>query len=116
MYKYDEVISVLTSNFSEMKEIFEKDEDYYEDLPYLFYESEFVPFIVECANNGSEGILKKAFEIVEELMKNGDEKVVNLVEVAVVESIFLDTTISNKKIIEEYFGTLTKNSYQDCTK
>jgi hypothetical protein len=116
MYKYDEVINVVTNKFPQMKEVFEKDEEYYEDLPYVFYESEFVQFIVENANSGNNETLQIIFEIVENLIEFGDEKVVNLIEVAVVESLFLDKRIKNKSNLLEFFGRLTMNSYSACIK
>ncbi len=115
MYVYDEVITTLINQFTEMKAIFEQDEEYYEDLPYVFYESEFVKFIASCANNNKHEVLAKLFDFIEDLLKNGDEKVVNLVEVAVVESIYFDTSITDKVMVESYFGSLTKKSYRECS-
>lgn len=114
MYVYDEVITNLVEQFPEMKIIIEQDEEYYEDIPYLFYESEFVKFIVSCANDNKNESLTKIFEFIEDLLKNGDEKVVNLVEVAVVESLSFDKDIIDKKALEKYFGSLTMKSYKDC--
>jgi len=114
MYVYDEVITILVKQFPEMKAIFEQDEDYYEDIPYVFYESEFVKFIVSCANDNKQELLVKIFDFIEDLLKNGDVKVVNLVEVAVIESIYFDKDITNKMMIERYFGSLTLKSYREC--
>ncbi len=114
MYVYDEVITILIQKFLEMKSIYEQNEDYYEDLPYVFYESEFVKFIISCANNNKHKILVKIFDFIEDLLKNGDEQVVNLVEVAVVESIYFDNDIIDKKMIEKYFGYFTMKSYKAC--
>lgn len=114
MYEYDEVITNLVEQFSEIKAIFEQDEDYYEDIPYVFYESEFVKFIVSCANDNKKESLIKIFEFIEDLLKNGDEKVINLVEVAVVESLSFDKDILDKKALEKYFGSLTMKSYKAC--
>lgn len=114
MYVYDEVITILIKKFPEMKVIYEQNEDYYEDLPYVFYESEFVKYIVNSSNNNKHEILVKVFEFIEDLLKNGDEKVVNLLEVAVVESIYFDNDITDKMMIERYFGSLTMRSYKAC--
>ncbi len=114
MYAYDEVIETLVRRFSEMKDIFEQDEDYYEDIPYVFYESEFVKFIVSCANDRKQELLIRIFDFVEDLLRNGDERVVNLIEVAVVESLFFDKDIVDKKVLEKYFGSMTMKSYQGC--
>jgi len=114
MYSYDEAITSLVSRFSELKEVYELDKDYYEDLPYVFYESEFVKFVVKTANANNKKTLIEIFEFVEDMLKNGDEKVKNLLEVAVIESIYFDNSVTDKKEIESYFGTLTLKSYQEC--
>lgn len=114
MYSYDDAITILISRFSEMKEIYELDKDDYENLPYVFYESKFVKFIVNSANMNNEKVLSEVFDFVEDMLKNGDEKVVNLLEVAVIESIYFDNNIVDKKAIENYFGTLTLKSYKEC--
>ncbi|MEL7648773.1 MAG: hypothetical protein AAGU76_11810 [Sedimentibacter sp.] len=114
MYRYDDAITILVNHFSEMKDIYELNMDDYEDLPYVFYESEFVKFIVNSANADNKKMLREVFDFVEDMLKNGDEKVVNLLEVAVVESIYFDNNILDKKAIESYFGALTLKSYKDC--
>jgi hypothetical protein len=114
MYRYDDAIAILVKRFTEMKCVFEINKDDYEDLPYVFYESEFVKFIVNSANANNKEMLSEVFEFVEDMLKNGDEKVVNLLEVAVVESIFFDNNIIDKKAIESYFGSLTMKSYREC--
>lgn len=114
MYRYDDAITIIVNRFTEMKSIYELDIDYYEDLPYVFYESEFVKFIVNSANVNNKEVLNEVFDFVEDMLKNGDEKVVNLLEVAVIESIYFDNNIFDKKVIESYFGVLTLKSYRDC--
>jgi len=114
MYVYNEVISILVEKFPEMKVIFEQDEDYYEDIPYVFYESEFVKYIISCANGNKEESLIKVFDFIEDLLKNGDEKIVNLVEVAVVESLYFDKNVLDKNVLKKYFGSLTMKSYKGC--
>jgi len=47
-------------------------------------------------------------------LRNGDRKVVNLIEVAVVESLYFDKDIVDKKVLEKYFGSMTMKSYQGC--
>jgi hypothetical protein len=115
MYSYDGAITSLVNRFSELKEIYELDKDYYEDLPYVFYESEFIKFVVKNANMNNKKTLSEIFDFVEDMLKNGDEKVVNLLEVAVIESIYFDNSVTDKKAIESYFGTLTLKSYTNNT-
>ena len=114
MYNYDEAITILVNRFPELKQIYELDKDYYKDLPYIFYESEFIKFIVETAKINSKKTLIEIFEFVEDMLKNGDEKVKNLIEVAVIERLYFDKNITDKRDIESYFGKLTLESYQEC--
>jgi hypothetical protein len=114
MHSYDDAITVLINRFCEMKERYELDKDDYEDLPYVFYESEFVKFIVSSANANNSKVLSEIFGFIEDMLKNGDEKVVNLLEVAVIESIYFDNNIVDKNAIESYFGALTTKSYKEC--
>lgn len=114
MYRYDEAITILINHFPEMKNIYELNKDYYEDIPYVFYESEFVKYIVNFANSNDRDKLTEAFKFVEDMLKNGDEKVVNLIKVAVIESLFFENCKDDIKIIESYFGSLTMKSYSDC--
>ncbi len=114
MYNYDEAITILVNRFPELKQIYELDKDYYKDLPYIFYESKFIKFIVETTKINSKKTLIEIFEFVEDMLKNGDEKVKNLIEVAVIESLYFDKNITDKRDIESYFGKLTLESYQEC--
>ena len=114
MYSYNEAITILVNHFYELKQIYELNKDYYEDLPYVFYESEFSKLIVKTANENNKKKLTEIFEFVEDMLKNGDEKIKNLLEVAVIESIYLDNSIIDKKVMERYLGTLTLKSYQEC--
>ena len=61
MYNYDDSITILINQFSEMKEIYESNKDDYDNLPYLFYESVFVKYIVSNANNHNKDVLNKIF-------------------------------------------------------
>jgi hypothetical protein len=114
MYKYNEIIFTLIDEFKEMKKVYDDDKDYFEGIPYVIYESEFVPFIVDSLNNNDEIVINKVFKFVEDLLKHGDERVVNLVEVAIVESLFLDECIDDKDKIIKHFGDLTLRSYKSC--
>ena len=114
MYKYEEAITILVDRFPNLKSIYELDKDYYENLPYIFYESEFVKFIIETVKFNNRETLIKIFEFVENMLKNGDKEFKNLIEVAVIESLYFDNNITDKKDIEIYFGDLTLKSYQEC--
>lgn len=114
MYNYDDAITILTNRFSEMKEIYELDKDDFEDLPYVFYESVFVKFIVKNANSSNKAVLNEIFDFVEDMLMNGDDKIKNLLEVAVIESLYFESNILDKKSIESYFEDITLKSYKAC--
>jgi len=113
MYKYEEAITILVNHFSEIKIIFELDKDYYEDLPYVFYESVFVKYIVNSANSNEQDKLTEAFKFVEDMLIHGDEGVVNLINVAVIESLFFENCRADIKIIESYFGSVSMKCYRN---
>ncbi len=114
MYKYKKAINLIINNFEEIKKIYENDKDYYIDLPYLFYESVFLPYIINCFNNSNFNMLVKIFDLIEDIMKNGDEELVNLIEVSIVESIYFDDKIENKEKLIKFFKRLTRESYDKC--
>jgi len=114
MYTYEDAIPILINKFPEMKTIYEEDSDYYEDIPYVFYESEFESFILKCSKNNDGERLEEIFEFVESLLSSGDEIIVNLVEVSIIESLYFERAISNEKLLISYFGPLTLESYEMC--
>lgn len=114
MYKYKEAIDILTNRFPELKKVYEDNFDDYEDLPYVFYESVFVKFILDKVSQYDENKLKAAFFFVEEMLANGDEETKNLIGVAVIESLYFEEDSKIKEILSEFFGELTKKSYEDC--
>jgi len=50
MYKYEDAILVLINEFLELKKVYEDDKEYYEDIPYVFYGSEFIKYIINALN------------------------------------------------------------------
>ncbi len=114
MYKYEEAIELITNNFNEMKKIYESDKEYYIDIPYVFYESVFEPYIIKCFNNYNFIMLKKIFDLLEDIMENGDENLVNLIEISIIESIYFDKNIENKGELIKFFKKLTMESYYRC--
>ncbi len=114
MYKYKEAINILISNFSELQKVYEDNLDDYEDLPYVFYESVFVKFILDKVNHCDEDKLKAVFLFVEDMIANGDEETKNLIGVAIIESLYYEKDSKTKEILSKYFGALTKKSFEDC--
>ena len=99
MYNYNDAILILTNRFLEIKEIYELNKDDYENLPYVFYESVFVKYIVENANSDNKVVLNDIFNFIENMLINGDDKTKNLLEVAVIESLYFEKSILDKNSI-----------------
>lgn len=114
MYKYKEAISNLINKFPELRKVYEENIDDYEDLPYVFYESVFVKFILDKANSYHEDKLKTIFVFVEDMLANGDEETKNLIGVAIIESLYYEEDSKTKEKLLRYFGKLTKKSFEDC--
>ena len=115
MYKYDEVIDVLNSNFPEVKSIYDDNIDDYEELPYIFYESVFVKYIIKQIKLCEEDRLREIFYFIEQLLLNGDDNVKNLISVAVVESIYFEKNFETiSKTISKFYGELTKKCFEEC--
>lgn len=83
---YDNIISCLLSKFGALKKIYKQDEEYYHDLPYLFFEEIAVPYITK---NASYQEKKCFFEFLENMM-NSDEDLQTLGGVAVIEAIYFE--------------------------
>ncbi len=111
-YTYQDCIKILTDRFSKMKEIYDLEKEYYEDLPYLFYESEFEQFILKNLQVKNDEVLREIFTFVEDVLKNGDNEIINLIGVTVIESLFFDSFREDIEHMKEYFGELTLKSYQ----
>jgi len=98
MYEYNNAIDILVTRFPEMKTAFSINEDEYIGLPYYFFESEFVKFIIDSANNKDEKRLYEIFEFIEDMLSKGNEEMVNLLEVAVVESLLSQQTVAMRSL------------------
>ena len=116
MYRYNETIKILINKFPELEKIYIENIDDYEGLPYLFYESVFVKYILDKVNSNDDDALKEIFSFVEDMFDNGDDETKNLIGVAVVESLYYEENLKFKEILQGYFGELTKKSYEDCFK
>lgn len=117
MYKYTEAIHLLIGEIPELRYIYEKNIYDYEDLPYVFFESEFVKYIMNKIEQGDLNKIKKIFKLIEKFLKKGDNEMQNLIEVAVIESLFYEKEYG--KFVDEispFFGKLTKKSFNDCVR
>ncbi|MCL2388383.1 MAG: hypothetical protein FWC89_12690 [Defluviitaleaceae bacterium] len=116
MYSYSEAIEVLIKRFPKLAVIYNNKEnlDYYEGLPYLFYESEFTPYIVKKIRERDKLELKKIFDFVEEMLTNSDDKFVNLIGVAIIESLYYENEFAKfRDFISEFWGKTTKNDFDE---
>lgn len=116
MYSYEESITMLITRFPSLKLVYEDDVDYYEGLPYIFYEDVFSKYILDKVEPYNESKLLEIFDFVEDMLENGDDKTKNLVGVAVVENLYYDERFAwDDKSVLRFYGKLTKQSFQDCT-
>ena len=115
MYKYDMAIEMAINEFPKVKKIYEEDKEYYIDLPYVFYESVFTKYIVSVVKLKDNNMLLKIFNFIEDMLLNGDEEVNNLIDVAIIESLYYDENFNDMyKIIMDFCGELTKKSFDKC--
>ena len=113
--QYSNANHLLMDAFPKMKEIYSENVDEYIDLPYAFYESEFVPFIMTQLNSNDLSELNKIFSFIEKLFVCGDEMIVDLAGVAIVESLFFENDYDNyKSIIFNLCGEKTCESFREC--
>ena len=115
MINKSETNNVLMDEFEAMKKAYDGDEDGYEDTPHCFYCLEFVPYIVKQLNENNETELKKIFAFVERLFNEGDEYVVNVADVSIVESLYYKKEYEGKykEKIYSLCGDLTSKSFDD---
>jgi len=115
MFKYESAIQALINRFPELKLVYESNIDEYEDLPYVFYESVFVKYIIETANSNDENKLASIFKFIENLLLCGDDQIKNLVGVAIIESLYFEPDFTElNNIFSKYYGDLTRKSLQEC--
>jgi len=115
MYNYKEANEILTNKFPEMKKIYESDIEEYKNLFYYFYETEFVKYIIDKIIKNDEQELMKIFDFIEDMFANGDDEIVNLVGVAIVESLFFEKNFNELYItIKKYCGERTLKSFENC--
>ena len=115
MYNYSESIKILTTKFPILKAAYEDDIEYYEDLPYVFYEDVFIKHIMDKTQSNDEAELRNIFNFVEDMLFNGDDEIKNLIGVAVVESLYYENDFAwNDKSLSKMYGALTKKSFEDC--
>ena len=67
MYRYNETIKILINKFQELEKIYVENIDDYEGLPYVFYESVFVKYILDKVNSNDDDVLKEIFSFVEDM-------------------------------------------------
>jgi|GEM_PF-1755884 len=117
MLKFEDANDLLVKAFPEMAEIYEREHNYYNGLEYCFYESEFEPFIVEQLKNNNELQIRRICSFVEDMLANGDDELINLLGVAVIESLYFDSCAENQwHILDTIFshcGEKTRQSFND---
>ena len=117
MYRYDKAIDIIISRFHKLALVYKENSDYYEELPYVFYESEFTNYIVSKIQENNELELKNIFDLIEDMLSNGDEGIVNLIEVSIIESLYYEENyVDLKKMIYPLLGTVAKDKFDKLPK
>jgi len=129
MFSYNEAVNVLVKRFGDKITNLEAEE--YRDLPTVFYEHYFVPYIKnefteEMLRNPSEKNTKhtkkssksekieEIFIFLEEMAESEDAEVKNLLQVSVLEALYIDESIRNE--LKKYMGFETEKIYNDVLK
>ena len=115
MLKYEDANDILSNEFEEMKIAFDEDEvRYNDDTSHCFYSLEFVPFIVKQIIEGNSKQLEKIFRFIEMLFNDGDDGLVNIAEVSIVESLYYELDFERfKGSIFSLCGPLTRKSFDN---
>ena len=116
MLKYDDANEILMVEFKAMKTAYYADDIGYdgEDDQYLFYSFEFVPYIYNQLEERNTSELKKIFEFVEKLFREGDKELAGLARVSIVNDIYDDDEYrKHKDKIMSLCGSLTLKSFRE---
>ena len=103
MVQYQISVQHLLKEFPEIRVV---DLDSMMDLPYPVYETYFVPYIKTMFNQGNDAELARIFDYLEAMAVSSDEEVQNLLQVAVLESFWDDSTSYRKALA--YMHSATK--------
>ena len=110
-YKYVDANNIL---FKESSELLQFYDDFYEDLRYQFYETEFGEFIMRMVYAKNYSVLSKIFDFTERLFIHGAEKMKTLAGVGIVENMYYERDFMNEyEELSKYFGPLTKQSFEN---
>ena len=114
MYDYEDSINILISKFPLLRPMYEENIEDYDGLPYIFYESIFVKYINEIVDLHNESKIIEVADFLEDMLKNGDVGIKNLIEVAVIESLYFERKPQITTALMNYLGSLAKSSYCNC--
>ena len=111
MYIFSKAIDILLKEFPELRQFYDDD---YEDLMYLFYETEFGNYVMKNVLEHNEVELRKIFDFTERLFTDGDEKMKNLAGVGIVERLYFEKEFMVRyEFLSKYLGQLTRTSFED---
>lgn len=113
MFLYKNAIECLIENIPELKSLYEEDQEYYEDLPYVFYESVFTKYIVEMLEKKMDSKLVRCFDFVEKGLSEGDTDFKNLLEVSVIEALFFEGKFNDKYTLS-FLGKTSQQNLRKC--
>jgi hypothetical protein len=94
--------------------VYEKNIEDYDGLPYVFYESVFVKYVVKKIQISDETELGIIFAFIEDLLWHGDEAIKNLVGVAVIESLYYEEQFMEfNEFVSKFYGEMTAKCFDD---
>jgi len=121
MYKFSDSIDLLIDKFPIFKKTYEEDIDYYKDIPYVFYNDTLGQYVLDRVSARDEDELIVIFDYIEDMFLHGDEYVINMVGVVIVEDRFFydmyckEELTEYTKYLSQFFGELTMKSFKECT-
>lgn len=106
---------MLLNEFPRLRQQYNEDRDYLEDLPHLTFENIFVPFVKEALEGDKEkNEISRVFELIEKMINCSDERVQEVAVVSVLEALVYEREMVMK--IKSYLGTKSLEAFKKMEK
>lgn len=112
MLCYSSIVDTLAERFEGVFSESEIKED--GDLPHVFFEHYFVPYIKKNIFEHNEKEIKNIFDYLEKMVESDDFEVNCLLQVSVLEALISDNTVRNE--LKKYMGFETEKIYNEILK
>jgi len=114
MLSYSNANALLINEFDELVSAYNEDDWDFEYSPHCFYPAAFVPYIIKCLDDNNMNELNRIFNFVEKLFSEGDEDLLDMAGVSIVESVYYEPDYEkHKEKIYSLCGELTRKSFED---